>query len=82
MTFIDCGRGFTYQEDVDKFMQEPRNASATAVMRRFEEQHAKYKLFEANIFEKKKRFVKYHRLGFDCEIILIANCKSFLLAIN
>lgn len=47
---------YHFQEDVDKFMQEPRNSSATAVMRRFEEQHAKYKLFEANIFEKKKRY--------------------------
>ena len=44
------------QEDVDKFMQDPKNPSAEVVLKRFDEQHTKYKFMEANLIEKKKRY--------------------------
>lgn len=43
------------QEDVDKFMLDPENQSAEVVLRRFDEQHSKYKFYETNLLEKKKR---------------------------
>ena len=38
-------------------MQEPENSSAEVVLKRFDEQHTKYKFLEANLLEKKKRYV-------------------------
>ena len=41
-------------------MQGPENSSAEAVLRRFDEQHGKYKFMEANLDQKKKRCVYCH----------------------
>ena len=38
-------------------MQDPANPSAEVVIRRFDEQHNKYKFMEANLAQKKKRQV-------------------------
>ena len=38
-------------------MQDPANPSAEVVIRRFDEQHNKYKFMEANLTQKKKRQV-------------------------
>ena len=37
-------------------MQDPNNSSAEVVLRRFDEQHTKYKFMESNLLEKKRRF--------------------------
>ena len=44
-----------FQEDVEEFMQLPGNTSAEVVLRRFDEQHNKYKFMEANLRQKKQR---------------------------
>ncbi|XP_072019299.1 prefoldin subunit 3-like [Amphiura filiformis] len=44
-----------FLEDVDKFMKEPANGSAEAVLRRLDEQHQKYKFMEMNLMHKKRR---------------------------
>ncbi len=36
-------------------MQEEGNTSAEVVLRRFDEQHSKYKFMESNLTQKKKR---------------------------
>lgn len=36
-------------------MQQPENTTAEAVLRRFDEQHNKYKFMEANLRQKKQR---------------------------
>lgn len=36
-------------------MSEPGNSSAEVVLRRFDEQHNKYKFLEANLVQKRKR---------------------------
>ena len=36
-------------------MQDPNNSSAEVVLRRFDEQHTKYKFMESNLLEKKRR---------------------------
>lgn len=36
-------------------MQDPANPSAEVVIRRFDEQHNKYKFMEANLSQKKNR---------------------------
>ena len=41
-------------------MQDPENSSAEAVLRRFDEQHNKYKFMEANLSQKKKRCAHCH----------------------
>ncbi|CAI8011381.1 Prefoldin subunit 3 [Geodia barretti] len=46
---------FLFQEDVEEFMQLPGNTSAEVVLRRFDEQHNKYKFMEANLRQKKQR---------------------------
>lgn len=38
-------------------MQLPGNSSAEAVLRRFDDQHNKYKFMEANLRQKKQRCV-------------------------
>ena len=38
-------------------MQDPNNPSAEVVLRRFDEQHSKYKFLETNLNEKKKRLI-------------------------
>ena len=43
------------QEDVEAFMQLPGNSSAEVVLRRFDDQHNKYKFMEANLKQKKQR---------------------------
>ena len=44
-----------FQEDVEAFMQLTGNSSAEAVLRRFDDQHNKYKFMEANLRQKKQR---------------------------
>merc|ERR1712050_77465 len=44
-----------FVEDVDKFMHKEENSSVEAVLRRFDEQHQKYKFLESNISTKKNR---------------------------
>ena len=36
-------------------MRDPENSSAEQVLRRFDEQHTKYKFMESNLLEKKRR---------------------------
>ena len=48
---------FIMKEDVDAFMKEPGNSTAEVVMKRFDELYRKYKFMEANLIQKKKRFV-------------------------
>ncbi len=50
------------QEDVDKFMKDPGNTSAEVVLKRFDEQHGKYKFMEVNLTQKKKRWATVHSL--------------------
>ena len=44
-----------WQANVDQYMQDPANPSAEVVIRRFDEQHNKYKFMEANLSQKKNR---------------------------
>ena len=54
-------------------MQGPENSSAEAVLRRFDEQHGKYKFMEANLDQKKKRCVCVLSLGVHCSSTVISS---------
>ena len=45
------------QEDVDAYMRDVANSSAEVVLKRFDEQRNKYKFLEANLKQKKQRWV-------------------------
>lgn len=45
------------QEDVDAYMRDAANSSAEVVLKRFDEQRNKYKFLEANLKQKKQRWV-------------------------
>lgn len=45
------------QEDVDAYMRDEANSSAEVVLKRFDEQRNKYKFLEANLRQKKQRWV-------------------------
>ena len=45
----------SFLEDVDSFMKKVENASAEAVIKRLDEQHQKYKFWEVNLLQRKKR---------------------------
>jgi len=45
------------QEDVDAYMRDEANSSAEVVLKRFDEQRNKYKFLEANLKQKKQRWV-------------------------
>ena len=47
---------YTLQEDVEKFMSKTENDSVEEVIKRFNEQHQKYKFMELNLNTKKRRF--------------------------
>ena len=51
----DCVLWCQWQANVDQYMQDPANPSAEVVIRRFDEQHNKYKFMEANLSQKKNR---------------------------
>ncbi|KAI6645802.1 Prefoldin subunit 3 [Oopsacas minuta] len=44
-----------FLEDVDTFMKKPENSSAEGVIKRLDEQHQKYKFWEVNLLQRKKR---------------------------
>lgn len=44
-----------FLEDVDSFMKKSENTSAEAVIKRLDEQHQKYKFWEVNLLQRKKR---------------------------
>ena len=44
-----------FLEDVGSFMREPGNSSAETVIKRLDEQHQKYKFWEVNLLQRKRR---------------------------
>ena len=44
-----------FLEDVDSFMKKAENVSAEGVIKRLDEQHQKYKFWEVNLLQRKKR---------------------------
>jgi hypothetical protein len=44
------------QEDVDEYMKADENQEVEPVLRRFDEQHNKYKFMERNLLTKKARY--------------------------
>ncbi|RWS07332.1 prefoldin subunit 3-like protein [Dinothrombium tinctorium] len=47
-----------FVEDVDKFMEKQGENNASVIIRKFDENHSKYRFMELNLMQKKKRLKK------------------------